>query len=146
SRDAPREIEQRLVAAGPADERQPDRAAGHRSDRNADLRQAADAGDAGQTHHPYAERFRFLAGNVGSGGDAWSAGQSEDGAGRYFTADMPPRSVMDGARLGGCVGGNRGVERHAFADAGAECRLIRLDEGSVILPDLISLDDADGIA
>src|SRR5690349_17992436 len=58
-RELHRQVKQRFVTACPADEREANRAAGDRAGRNADLRQAGQARNAGQPHHTDAERLHF---------------------------------------------------------------------------------------
>ena len=92
------QIEQRFVAAGPADQRQSDRATLNRADRDRHLRQPAEAGNAGEPHDAGAVGVHLRRRRVDFRRDAGRARQRNDGAGLDLRADVIARGGMDLAR------------------------------------------------
>ena len=146
ARQLHRQIEQRLVAAGPADEGQTCRTAAESADRQRNLRQPGQPGDAGHAHGAKAKRFMDVVRRMRQRSDRRTGRKHQHGAGLGDASDAIACAFLHDARLRRLVLGDLCRGGEAFGDAGAEFRLHALDEIAIDAPDLARLDDAEGLA
>uniref|UniRef100_A9U7Q4 Predicted protein n=1 Tax=Physcomitrium patens TaxID=3218 RepID=A9U7Q4_PHYPA len=131
------------VLSSAGNERQPDRQAFRLGQRQCNLRQPAQPGDAGQLQDPGARHFNFLAGQPDHRGSARRCREDEHAFASEKRLKPGSNRLLPLARFPVRSLGNRGGPGKSFGDAGTESGMLRRDPCAMGRPYFVPLNRAE---